>query len=94
MNQQKVDITIISEKGKMLSQNAIPSRSHLGKLSTTLREISWPHNLAIFSRCKTTEDREFYLRLAEAYRQQWFQNIKRNCPIKNYYKKNYMSYLK
>jgi phage regulator Rha-like protein len=30
MNQQKVDITIISEKGKMLSQNAIPSKGHLG----------------------------------------------------------------
>ena len=31
------------------------------KLSTLLREISWSHNLAIFSRCKTAEEREFYL---------------------------------
>ncbi|MDF2191398.1 PDDEXK nuclease domain-containing protein [Paraflavitalea sp. CAU 1676] len=31
------------------------------KLSTLLREISWSHNLAIFSRCKTMEEREFYL---------------------------------
>src|SRR5690606_13716358 len=31
------------------------------KLSTVLREISWSHNLAIFSRCKTEEEREFYL---------------------------------
>jgi predicted nuclease of restriction endonuclease-like (RecB) superfamily len=30
-----------------------------------LREISWSHNLAIFSRCKTAEEREFYLRLAK-----------------------------
>jgi predicted nuclease of restriction endonuclease-like (RecB) superfamily len=35
------------------------------KLSTMLREISWSHNLAIFSRCKTGEEREFYLRLAK-----------------------------
>lgn len=35
------------------------------KLSTLLREISWSHNLAIFSRCKTTEEKEFYLKLAK-----------------------------
>lgn len=29
------------------------------KLSTLLREISWSHNLAIFSRCKNEEEREF-----------------------------------
>ena len=31
------------------------------KLSTLLREISWSHNLAIFSRCKNSDDRLFYL---------------------------------
>jgi predicted nuclease of restriction endonuclease-like (RecB) superfamily len=35
------------------------------KLSTLLREISWSHNLAIFSRCKTAEEREFYIKLAK-----------------------------
>lgn len=35
------------------------------KLSTLLREISWSHNLAIFSRCKTTAEREFYLKLSK-----------------------------
>ncbi|MCB8963552.1 MAG: DUF1016 domain-containing protein [Bacteroidales bacterium] len=35
------------------------------KLSTLLREISWSHNLAIFSRCKTMEEREFYLKLSQ-----------------------------
>ena len=30
-----------------------------------LRESSWSHNLAIFSRCKTSEEREFYLKLAK-----------------------------
>lgn len=35
------------------------------KLSTLLREISWSHNLAIFSRCKTIEEREFYLNICK-----------------------------
>lgn len=38
---------------------------NLPQLSTLLREISWSHNLAIFSRCKTTEEREFYLNLSK-----------------------------
>lgn len=37
-------------------------------LSTLLREISWSHNLAIFSRCKSIEEREFYLRVARQER--------------------------
>ncbi len=35
------------------------------KLSSLVREISWSHNLAIFSRCKTAEEREFYLKLSK-----------------------------
>ena len=35
------------------------------KLSTLLREITWSHNLAIFSRCKNEEEREFYLKLSK-----------------------------
>jgi predicted nuclease of restriction endonuclease-like (RecB) superfamily len=31
------------------------------KLSTLLREISWSHNLAIFSRCKNSDERLFYV---------------------------------
>lgn len=34
-------------------------------LSTLTREISWSHNLAIFSRSKTVEEREFYLKLTK-----------------------------
>ncbi len=33
------------------------------KLSTLLRQISWSNNLAIMSRCKTIEERLFYLNL-------------------------------
>lgn len=35
------------------------------KLSPVVREISWTNNLAIFSRCKTMQEREFYLLLAK-----------------------------
>ena len=34
------------------------------ELSTLSRELPWSHNLAIFSRCKTTDERRFYLALA------------------------------
>ena len=30
-----------------------------------MRELSWSHNLAIFSRCKTAEERAFYLRISK-----------------------------
>lgn len=33
------------------------------KLSALARELPWSHNLAIFSRCKTQEERAFYLKL-------------------------------
>lgn len=33
------------------------------KLATLWREIPWTHNTIIFSRCKSAEEREFYLRL-------------------------------
>jgi predicted nuclease of restriction endonuclease-like (RecB) superfamily len=32
------------------------------KLSPLVRELPWTHNTIIFSRCKTAEEREFYLR--------------------------------
>ncbi|OXA72017.1 hypothetical protein B0A67_09310 [Flavobacterium aquidurense] len=34
-------------------------------LSTLLREINWSHNLAIFSRCKSIEEKEFYLKITK-----------------------------
>ena len=34
------------------------------KLSALPRELSWSHNLAVFSRCKTKDERAFYLNLA------------------------------
>jgi predicted nuclease of restriction endonuclease-like (RecB) superfamily len=49
---------------------------HQRKLATLLRELSWSHNLAIMSRCKRDEEREFYLRLAA--RERWsFRELQR-----------------
>jgi predicted nuclease of restriction endonuclease-like (RecB) superfamily len=46
------------------------------KLSAQLTELSWSHNLAIMSRCKRHEEREFYLRLAS--RERWsFRELER-----------------
>jgi predicted nuclease of restriction endonuclease-like (RecB) superfamily len=46
------------------------------KLSTLLRELSWSHNLAILSRSKRDEEREFYLRMA--VRERWsFRELQR-----------------
>lgn len=38
-------------------------------LSAVLRELPWTHNLAILSRCKRDDEREFYLRTA--IRERW-----------------------
>ena len=38
------------------------------KLSPLVRELSWAQNLVIFSRCKTPEEREFYLHLTRKER--------------------------
>ncbi|MCD1116893.1 DUF1016 N-terminal domain-containing protein [Chryseobacterium turcicum] len=35
------------------------------KLSPVVREISWTHNLLIFSRCKSIQEKEFYLKLVK-----------------------------
>jgi predicted nuclease of restriction endonuclease-like (RecB) superfamily len=35
------------------------------KLSPLVREISWTHNMLIFSRCNTIDEKEFYLKLTK-----------------------------
>jgi predicted nuclease of restriction endonuclease-like (RecB) superfamily len=49
---------------------------HQAKLSTLLRVLPWSHNLAILSRSKRDEEREFYLRIAR--REHWtFRELQR-----------------
>src|SRR5262249_33127109 len=46
------------------------------KLAALLRELSWSHNLAIMTRSKRDEEREFYLRMAT--RERWsFRELQR-----------------
>jgi predicted nuclease of restriction endonuclease-like (RecB) superfamily len=59
------DIKGFSDKNIWRMKQFYESYKDFPKLSTLLREISWSHNLTIFSRCKTKEEREFYLKLAK-----------------------------
>nr|WP_233588615.1 PDDEXK nuclease domain-containing protein [Flavobacterium sp. LS1P28] len=59
------DLKGFSDKNLWRMKQFYESYSAYPKLSTTLREISWSHNLAIFSRCKTITEKEFYLKLSK-----------------------------
>jgi predicted nuclease of restriction endonuclease-like (RecB) superfamily len=59
------DIKGFSDKNIWRMKQFYESYKDFPKLSTLLREISWSHNLAIFSRCKSAEEREFYLNIAK-----------------------------
>jgi predicted nuclease of restriction endonuclease-like (RecB) superfamily len=62
---QEPEIKGFSDKNIWRMKQFYETYKDFPKLSTVLREISWSHNLAIFSRCKTVEEREFYLKLAK-----------------------------
>jgi predicted nuclease of restriction endonuclease-like (RecB) superfamily len=62
---QEPEIKGFSDKNIWRMKQFYETYKDFPKLSTVLREISWSHNLAIFSRCKTTEEREFYLKQAK-----------------------------
>lgn len=59
------DIKGFSDKNLWRMKQFYETYKDSPKLSTVLREISWSHNLAIFSRCKNEEEREFYLKLSK-----------------------------
>jgi len=62
---QEPEIKGFSDKNIWRMKQFYETYKDIPKLSTLLREISWSHNLAIFSRCKTVEERGFYLKLAK-----------------------------
>lgn len=62
---QEPEIKGFSDKNIWRMKQFYETYKDFPKLSTLLREISWSHNLAIFSRCKTAEEREFYLKQAK-----------------------------
>ena len=65
IQKKEPEIKGFSDKNIWRMKQFYESYKHYPKLSTLLREISWSHNLTIFSRCKTAEERAFYLKLAK-----------------------------
>ncbi|MEF9477289.1 PDDEXK nuclease domain-containing protein [Chryseobacterium sp. 1B4] len=59
------EIKGFSDKNLWRMKQFYESYKEFPKISTLLREISWSHNLAIFSRCKTIEEQEFYIKLTK-----------------------------
>lgn len=56
------EIKGFSDKNLWRMKQFYESYKDFPKLSPLAREISWSHNMVIFSRCKTKEEREFYLK--------------------------------
>ncbi|MDR0686864.1 MAG: PDDEXK nuclease domain-containing protein [Dysgonamonadaceae bacterium] len=65
LSQNEPDLKGFSDKNLWRMKQFYETYKDSPKLSTLLREISWSHNLAIFSRCKTIEEREFYLNISK-----------------------------
>jgi predicted nuclease of restriction endonuclease-like (RecB) superfamily len=65
IQQNEQDIKGFSDKNLWRMKQFYETYKDYPKLSPLVREISWSHNLAIFSRCKSSEEREFYLKLSK-----------------------------
>ncbi|MDH6310306.1 putative nuclease of restriction endonuclease-like (RecB) superfamily [Dysgonomonas sp. PFB1-18] len=65
LSKHEPDLKGFSDKNLWRMKQFYETYKDYPKLSTLLREISWSHNLAIFSRCKTVEEREFYLNISK-----------------------------
>ena len=63
MQQNEPEIKGFSDKNIWRMKQFFETYKDFPKLSKVLREISWSHNLTIFSRCKFIEEREFYVKL-------------------------------
>lgn len=62
---QEPDIKGFSDKNIWRMKQFYETYKDFPKLSPLVREISWTNNLLIFSRCKTIEEMEFYLKLVK-----------------------------
>lgn len=65
LSKNEPDLKGFSDKNLWRMKQFYESYRDYPKLSTLLREISWSHNLAIFSRCNSPEAREFYIKLSK-----------------------------
>lgn len=62
---QEPGVKGFSDKNLWRMKQFYESYKNFPDVSALLRELSWTHNLAILSKCKTIEEREFYLRLCK-----------------------------
>ena len=65
IQQNEPDIKGFSDKNLWRMKQFYETYKDFPKLSPLVREISWTHNMLIFSRCKTVEERAFYLKLIQ-----------------------------
>jgi predicted nuclease of restriction endonuclease-like (RecB) superfamily len=62
---QEPEIKGFSDKNIWRMKQFYETYKDFPKLSPLVREISWTNNLLIFSRCKTIEEMEFYIKLVK-----------------------------
>jgi predicted nuclease of restriction endonuclease-like (RecB) superfamily len=62
---QEPEIKGFSDKNIWRMKRFFETYKDFPKLSPLVREISWTNNLLIFSRCKTIEEMEFYLKIVK-----------------------------
>ncbi|MET4081612.1 putative nuclease of restriction endonuclease-like (RecB) superfamily [Pedobacter sp. UYP30] len=65
IQQNEPDIKGFSDKNIWRMKQFYETYKDFPKLSPLVRELSWTHNMLIFSRCKTFDEREFYLKLVK-----------------------------
>ena len=65
IQKQEAEIKGFSDKNLWRMKQFYESYKDFPKLSPLVREISWTNNMLIFSRCKTVEEREFYIKLSK-----------------------------
>ncbi|KAF0142704.1 MAG: hypothetical protein FD122_304 [Stygiobacter sp.] len=65
IQQNEPEIKGFSDKNLWRMKQFYETYEHFPKLSPVVRGISWTHNLLIFSRCKSIEENEFYLKLVK-----------------------------
>lgn len=61
IQQNEPELKGFSDKNMWRMKQFYETYKDFPKLSPLVREISWTHNILIFSRCKTLEEKEFYL---------------------------------
>jgi len=66
IQQHEPDIKGFSDKNLWRMKQFYETYHGEPKLSAVLREISWTNNLCILSRCKSTEERAFYLKISSS----------------------------